>query len=369
MTRAFAFLPWLAGGLVIALVAWRLAGEREDPDAPIRIDLATLPADGERFAGGEAVIDERSGHRPRRDALIRFTTAPLGEPTAVVEVLRRSGPQGFVRAEALGEVVPGPRFLVLGDEQTMGAVDTASGWPALVEARLRAGGGATREAVLLNAACDDYGLLHHVLRGPELLRRYEPRALIVAIATGDDVVALADPRLPHLEAGLLPAPPRVVATADPLGLAARAQQLAPGRPALARRGLAQALWLRESAERTAELHRSVDQCLRWLKEIAPRNGLLVVLLPPATLARPDEARALVSAEAAALIDAAADRAAHEAVRDGLQRLGIAWIDLLDALRAGQGPDVYRVDGRLGTTGHTIAAQAIAARLLQFIGSS
>ena len=78
---------------------------------------------------------------------------------------------------------------------------------------------------MLNAACDDYGLLHHVLRGPELLRRYEPRALIVAIATGDDVAALADPRLPHLEVGLLPAPPRVAATADPLGLAARAQQL------------------------------------------------------------------------------------------------------------------------------------------------
>src|SRR5690606_31304723 len=113
--------------------------------------------------------------------------------------------------------------------------------------------------------------------------------------------------------------------ADPIGLAARAAQLAPEHPALARRGLAQAAWLGEAVDRPERIGRKLDQCLRWLKEIAPRNGLLVLLVPPATLARPAEARPLLSEAGAALVDARAEAAAHEAVLDSLQRLGIAWI--------------------------------------------
>lgn len=349
---------------MLALLAWRIVEAMRRLSTPVEVDLAFTQLAEVPWAGTEHLVDdERAGHRPRREFAQRFENAPLGAPEDRREVVRRTGRQGLVSATALPAVVPGPRVLVLGDDQTMGGVPNDALWPQLLEERLRALGRPFEPSVVLNAAADQYGPVHHLLRGPELVERYAPRVLVVAFSSGDDVVALDDRRFPHLDDAMFAVGPQFPPTDDPLGLNARARALCPEHPELARRGLAQAAWLLAAPARAPLLERKLRQVVDWLRDVAPRGSLLVLVIPPPGLVQPDHVAALCGGRVREVLDTDAQARAHAMVLEALRSRGVAFIDLLPPLRAAAAdPDLYRTDGRLGVTGNRIAAQALAPRV-------
>lgn len=348
---------------MLALLGWRIVVGARRGTAPIRVDLTFTSVPEEAWGGTtHLVADARAGHRMRKSHVDRVVVAPLGDPDAIRDVDRHTNAQGLVRSDDLGATIPGPRVLVLGDDQTTGAVEPGELWTARLEATLRARGGRLDDTTVLNAACDRYGLAHYVLRGPELVERYAPRVVVLALSTGDDVVALDDQRYPHLDDGAAPAGPKFPPQAEPLGIGPRAAALCPGHPDLALLGLAQAAYRSAVPEREPILDRKLRQCITWMRDVAPRNSLIVLLIPPADLARPDEVAPLCSEQGRALVASDVQERAHAAVVTALEVRGAAYVDLLPALRAADGPDVYRTDGRLGARGHAIAAEQIADRV-------
>ncbi|MEY2981886.1 MAG: hypothetical protein RL562_2113 [Planctomycetota bacterium] len=352
---------------VVALTSMQIVRALADGSAPHRFDPVSLPADGDAWnRRPDLVVDPRAGHRPRRQHAESFEAAPLGQPDQTSTTTRSTNAQGLVRSAELPLDVPGPRVLVLGDDLTMGHVDAASNWTAGLEQGLRQTGRrnapAFPGATVLNAACDAYSLVHYALRGPELVERYAPEVVVVAIATGNDVTGLDDRSLPHSDDAGMAIGPDFPAAADPLALGPRALRACPEHQEFAKLGLAHAAYRQALPERDAFLERKARQALLWLLEIAPRGRLLVVLVPPADLARPAEAAALCSDEGRELLASDVQRQAHEQVLSLCQTLGVAYVDALPALRDAPSADTYRTDGHLGAAGHRTIADLVLERV-------
>jgi hypothetical protein len=366
MKKTRIVLVGLIGG-VVALTSLQIVRALADTNLPHRVDPAGLAADRAAWnRRPDLVEDPRTGHRPRRDHAETFEAAPLGQPDQLVATTRRTDAQGLVRDVALPLDVPGPRILVLGDDLTMGHVDAASNWTALLEQGLRAAGRrnapAFSDATVLNAACDAYSLVHYALRGPELVARYAPGVVVVALATGDDVTGLDDRSLPHSDDAGMAIGPDFPAAADPLALGPRALRVCPEHQEFAKLGLAHAAYRQALPERDAFLERKARQALLWLLEIAPRGRLLVVLIPSADLARPAETAALCSDEGRELLASGVQQDAHDQVLSLCQTLGVAYVDALPALRKSPAPDTYRTDGHLGASGHRVVADLLTERV-------
>jgi hypothetical protein len=366
MTRGRRGLLAALVAAMLALLALRIEAAIEDPAAPITVDLGfTGLAEAAWNRSEHLVVDGRAGHRPRRSFAQPLRVAPLGAPQAAASVTRSTEVQGLVGDEDLPATIPGPRILVLGDDQTMGSVPAAANWTARLEALLQAADPRLRTARVLNAGCDEDGLVHYALRGPPLIARYAPRLVLVAVSSGDDLVALDDRRLPHVDDTASAAGPAFPPAADPLALGPRAAALCPDHPALARRGLAQAAYLQAVAEREAVLGRKARQALLWLREIAPRGRLLVALIPPADLARPEQTAAVCSPAGRELIASGTQARAHRQLLELCVDLGLAHVDTLPFLAAAAGDDLYQTDGRLGPSGHRLVAEALRDRVLGF----
>ncbi|MDA1223153.1 MAG: hypothetical protein O3B85_14110 [Planctomycetota bacterium] len=352
---------------VVALTSLQVVRALADGADARRVDPSALPTDGEAWnRTTHLVVDPRSGHRPRRSHAESFDAAPLGAPAEDQRTTRSTDDHGLVRDGTLGVDVPGPRVLVLGDDLTMGRVPAAANWTTLVESGLRARGArgapAFPTATVLNAGCDEYSLVHYALRGPELVARYEPSVVVVAISTGDDVTGLDDRSLPHSDDAGMAIGPDFPPAADPLALGPRSARVSPDHPGLARLGLAHAAYRQALPERASFLERKARQALLWLLEIAPRGRLLVVLVPPADLARPDEVAPLCSDEGRALIASGVQEEAHAELRTLCEILGMAYVDALPALRASAATDTYRTDGHLGAAGHRVLADLLTERV-------
>ena len=352
---------------VVTLTSIQLAHALADVAEARRVDPATLPVDGDAWNGStDLVEDPRAGHRPRRDHAETFEAAPLGDPARAVSTTRTTDTHGFVRPGVLPTDVPGPRVLVLGDDLTMGRLPAGTQWPHLVEQAMRQAGGpgapAFPSTTVLNAGCDEYSLVHYALRGPELVARYAPSVVVVAISTGDDVTGLDDRSLPHSDDAGMAIGPDFPPAADPLALGPRSARVSPDHPGLARLGLAHAAYRQALPERASFLERKARQALLWLLEIAPRGRLLVVLVPPADLARPDEVAPLCSDEGRALIASGVQEEAHAELRTLCEILGMAYVDALPALRASAATDTYRTDGHLGAAGHRVLADLLTERV-------
>jgi hypothetical protein len=352
---------------VAALTTVQVLRALADGASPHRVDLQSIPADGDAWnRRPDLVEDSRTGHRPRRAHAESFEAAPLGDPSSRTKTTRTTDAHGLVRANELPADVQGPRVLVLGDDLTMGHVEPQSNWTQLIEAGLRRAG--TRgappfpTATVLNAGCDEYSLVHYALRGPELVARYQPAVVVVALATGDDVTGLDDRSLPHSDDAGMAIGPDFPPAADPLALGPRAARMAPGHEDFARLGMAHAAYRRALPEREPFLEQKARQALLWLLEVAPRGRLLVVLIPPADLARPAEAAALCSDEGRELLASGVQDAAHAQVLSLCQGLGVAYVDALPALRSCPSEDTYRTDGHLGTAGHRVVADLITERV-------
>ncbi|HEY2433694.1 MAG TPA: SGNH/GDSL hydrolase family protein [Vicinamibacterales bacterium] len=313
------------------------------------------------------VPDRAIGYRLRPNARTRYVTAEFDTQIVI-------NPQGVRDDQPIG---PKPanerRIVVLGDSLVLSVqVDARQTFCRLLEARLNAGGGATRYRVI-NAGVQGYGPIEELLFFREIVRAFEPDLVIETIFVGNDAEDAFGSQ------GRLAGTSRATSDAVSDSIVARLRRTV-------RRSLVlQVLRLRvvsvtdrmsnwrsppepplqTYAERPAArigegLRLSVD-CVRQIANDAAASGArTMVMLMPARFQVDDadygRLKDIVAGAGGSLLrDAATARFA-----DALRPLGLPEFDALPALRASlPGPDVFfQQTVHLTPRGHEIVAVAL-----------
>ena len=349
-SRAVFVVIAVAIGVLLVRYVWVAAHRLVDP-----LEIGLAAGDGPERAWGDSdvlVVDELAGFRLRRSV----STAAKW----------RSNAHGLVGDRELPAQLPGPRILLLGDEQCFAGVAQAERLAALVEEQLRRAGGRLAQSVVLDASCPRSALLHHALRLPSLVARFRPHVVVVAIASGDDLVAFEDRSLPWLGPDDEVEAATSLPTNDALCLASHAAERCATSPMLAARGLVQSRYAMQRPVFAGTLARRIDRSFTMLRTATPRGALLLLFVPPPELARPAEIETrLTDAGRRVLQDGFAARA-HAELRSAASRVHVAFVDLLPVLRLATGNGVYDQDGLLGVAGHAVSATALADRLRRLL---
>ncbi len=352
-------------GLGLAALLW--IRERLRAPAPLQLDAAILSEPEREIPGRDDFAgDAYAGHRLRRDLELRRELVPLagGPPSTVAG---GTDDQGLLGSGSRGLEIPGPRILLLGDDLLTVSAPRGEDLPSLLQAALRETGIGEGTTVLA-APCDEYGLLHYGLRAHTLVERYQPDLVVLCVHLGDDLAALADPRLPHYDQHMRLASPDAAAEV-PIPLRPTWQQArAPAAPqGFARRLLTQPAWLR-----------MVPDGLPWLDDVttmalsvaeahtaAARAGLLVVLIPSAFDVAPDAVVAVAADPLDELRDPALHERPHAILLRALRDRGLAYLDLRDDFAEVDAPaSLYWSDGRLAPSGHRLVSRELVPRVVR-----
>lgn len=353
MTTPRRMLLLLLGSLLcVTLAFWLRAAARRLLD-PVTVAGTDFGADEQPFASSPQLVrDEHAVFRVRRHAQAATWS---------------SDAQGLIGARATPTTIPGPRILLLGDESLLDAARDDERLAVRVEGALRSAADRLAATHVLDASCPRAGLLQHALRLPTLVARYRPHAVVVVVASGDDLLAFEDRCLPHLDQDLQLRAPVLPPLDDPLGLAEMAARLA-SPPAFARRGLVQAEFAFRSPQWPETLPPRAELCLRTLRDAAPRGALLIVLLPAPELVEPLPAGLRLSADGERIAALGFSRRARGILLAAVEREHVAHLDALPVLADATGGSAFAADGALAPAGHAALAQALAARLRRLLAA-
>lgn len=319
-------------------------------------------AEGEvPWRGQEAFVEDAEvGLRPRSSAEIRFAQSAIGA-TVADEIVKHRDANAFLRATPLPERPEHPRVLLLGDSHVDGAVSTEDNVGTLLERSCRANGAPCH---VLNAACGHYSLWQYVLRATQLVPRWSPRAIVVVVFLGNDLLDLDNPTMPHLDdelrerpGGPLVAPEQTTRRYESLALPLAYHHLF-------WQGLNQAGYIAEQPDRLSVLLAKAGRAVDAMQELAEANGATVVwlLLPSFDLVFP-ECVAALSPRAAALVATGAQRRVRDGFAGLLQKRGADWIDLEPEFRRDGGLDLYASDFHVYRRAHRRMADALSARIV------
>lgn len=316
-------------------------------------------------ARGWLVSDPSGGFRAQQYVRFVHESAALGAPTTPSSIEATTGAFGLLRAPDLAAELRGPRILLLGDEQCFAGARESDRIAARIESALRARHPSLADLTVFDASCPRSALLDRVLRAPQWIAAIRPHVVVVVIATGDDALGFDDPSSVHFDEILDPCAPRSPPNDDPFGLSSRAAEFAPGHPGLVAHDLGQAALLRGRAGALDALPERWRRCLQSLRAVAPRNGLLCVLVPSASVARRSEVLPLLTPAGRALVDAEVNRQVHDSLLAALDSMHVAWLDagpLVSTPTSAPSGDFYRTNGCLGAAGHAAIGDRLADRL-------
>lgn len=355
----------ILAGLTLALFLW--IREQLRAPAPLQLDPAILTEPERDIHGRDAFAGEAyAGHRLRRGLEVtRELTALAGG--APITVVGGTDDQGLSGRGSRGLEIPGPRILLLGDDLLCASAPLGEDLPALLQAALREAGTGEGTTVLA-APCEEYGLLHYGLRAHSLVERYQPDLVVACVHLGDDLVALADPRVPHFDTSMRLASPDATAEV-PIPLRPQWQQArTPAAPdGFARRLLSQPAWLRMVPAGLPWLDDAATMALSVAEAFtaAARAGLIVVLIPSAFDVAPEAVLAVADDPLDELRDASLHDRPHAILLRALRDRGLAYLDLRDDFaELDQPADLYWSDGRLAPRGHRLVSAKLLPRIVR-----
>ncbi|MGE0145332.1 MAG: hypothetical protein AB7T19_18755, partial [Planctomycetota bacterium] len=314
---------------------------------------------------GWLVSDPSAGFRAQQFVHFVKESAALGVPTATESFDVTTKAFGLLHSPDLDAELRGPRILLLGDEQCFAGARESDRIAARVEAALRTRHPSLADLTVFDASCPRSALLDRVLRAPQWIAAIRPHVVVVVIATGDDALGFDDPSSVHFDEILDPRAPRSPPNDDPFGLSSRAAEFAPGHPGLVAHDLGQAALLGGRVGALDALPERWRRCLQSLRAVAPRNGLLCVLVPSVSVARRAEVLPLLTPAGRELADAEVNRQVHDSLLAALDSMHVAWLDALPIVSTAvtsRTGDVYRTNGCLGAAGHAAVGDRIAERL-------
>jgi hypothetical protein len=298
--------------------------------------------------------DPVAGFRPKRSVEIEFPMAALDD-SARLTIVKRRDRHGFLRADALPEVLQGPRIVALGDSHLDGVVPMPDNLGALLEAALRERPGG--EHWVLNAGCGFYSLFQYALRARTLVARYRPQVVIAVVFCGNDFLELDNQRFPHLDDELRERPPNP--TPPPERTSERKAALDLFVEAPFWQGLNQALYLHQEPERVPVIERKAGRAVDLLETTVRESGaqLLWVLLPSFDLVFPDRI-ASASPLAGEVVGSGVQQALYERFRADLQAREARVVDMLPIFRADGSLGIYAIDFHIFVRGHRLVADAV-----------
>lgn len=366
--RGWARVDWrhaVLGLLLAASAALGLMLARRILLSRVSVQVASAPrAPGEVPWRGDSqyIVDPVVGWRPRSNVTIRHRVHSLdGAVWRMCE--RHQNNLGFIRATDWHPGGSAPRILLVGDSHMMGVVSTSENAAALLEARLRGRTG-LGSAEVLNASSGYYSFYQYALRATEVASLVEPRALVVVVFLGNDILELEDPSRPHLDDRLEAEPAGAPSSGAKAWHRLESLQLLPTARPLFDQGLNQASFLQEEPQRRDLLLKKVDRTVEILQELARqhRSELLLVLLPSYEMVFPERAAALAE-PVARLLRGSPNLALLEDLKGILTRRGCAFADLLPEFRRRGTDQLYASDYHIWLEGHQLVAEAVEQQLL------